>query len=151
MSDPFALPQRLVVSPPLDAAERDLFAALALWPGRPRSRSPWALCADGCCLELVEGASAGDAEEWLRFLLRELLSPRARVARERAAGVGLHEHRIDGRILVELPVPVLIAVRASRVRTMRLDDELLAAEDRRRAGPGEVVELRTDRAHRTER
>ncbi|WP_244931626.1 hypothetical protein [Nocardioides sp. W7] len=151
MSDPFTLPQRLVVSPPLDASERDLVAGLGLWPGRPRPRSPWSVCADGCCLDLADGVSAGLAEDWLRFLLRELLSPRARVARERAAAVGLQDHRVDGRVLVDVPSPMLIAVRASRVRSLRLDDEQFAVEDRPRAGPGEVVELRRDRAQSTER
>lgn len=148
MPDPFALPQRLVVSPPLDATERALVAGLGLWPGRPRGRSPWTLCADGCCLDLAGGAALDAATAWLRFLLRELLSPRAAAARGRARAAGLADHRVDGRVLVGDPEPMLITVAASRVREHRLDDELFPVDERPRAGRAPVVELR---GHRTER
>lgn len=148
MPDPFALPQRLVVSPPLDDRERALVAGLGLWPGRPRSRSPWSVCDDGCCLDLASGATPPVAGEWLRFLLRELLSPRAAAARERAAGAGLVDHRVDGRVLVGVVAPLLLAVTASRVREVRLDDELFPVDGRAGAGPADVVELH---GHSTER
>jgi hypothetical protein len=146
--DPFALPQRLVVSPPLDAAERALVTGVGLWPGRPRGRSPWTLCDDGCCLDLRGGATAEAATGWLRFLLRELLSPRAGAARVRAAAAGFAHHRVDGRVIVGAPEPVLLAVAASRVREHRLDDELFPLDERPRPERAPVVELR---GHRTER
>lgn len=148
MPDPFALPQRLVVTPPLDPAELALVHRLALWPGRPRGRSPWRLCADGCCLDLATGATPELAADWLRFVLRELLSPRSAAARERASAAGLRPHRVDGRALVDAHAPVLLAVVASRVRTIRLDDELFPVGERPRPEPAPVVELR---GHRTER
>lgn len=151
MPDPFALPQRLVVSPPLDGAERALVAGLDLWPSRPRGRSPWAPCEDGCCLDLATDAGLVAAAGWLRFWLRELLSPRSAAARERAASVGLADHRVDGRVLVGSPAPVLLAVVASRVREVRLDDELFPVDGEQRSGPATVVELSPGRAHRTER
>jgi len=148
--DPFALPQRLVVSPPLAAPERALVAGLGLWPGRPRGRSPWTVCADGCCLDLATDAPLAAAADWLRFWLRELLSPRAEDARERAAAAGLVAHRVDGRVLVGAQAPVLLAVTASRVREVRLDDELFPVDGAPTA-PADVVELHRSRAHRTER
>lgn len=148
MTDPFALPQRLVVSPPLDAAERALVAGLDLWPGRPRDRTPWTVCDNGCCLDLARGATLASAAGWLRFLLRELLSPRAAAARERAAAAGLAPHRVDGRVLVGVHEPVLLAVAASRVREQRLDDELFPVDGQPRTGPATVVELW---GHSTER
>lgn len=151
MPDPFAVPQRLVISPPLDARERALVAGLDLWPGRPRLRSPWSVCADGCCLDLAPDAAPSAAADWLRFLLRELLSPRSAAARERAASAGLADHRVDGRVLVGVPAPVQLAVTASRVRELRLDDELFPVGAGARGGPGEVVELRGDEPQSTER
>lgn len=152
MPDPFALPQRLVVSPPLATSERDLVAGLDLWPGRPRVRSPWTVCAEGCCLDLARGTPVTTAAEWLRFLLRELLSPRSAAARDRAAAAGLLDHRVDGRVLVRAHAPVLLSVSASRVREVRLDDELFPVDGRGRSGPGEVVELHGHPpAQRTER
>jgi hypothetical protein len=146
--DPFAVPQRLVVSPPLDAAERALVGRLVLWPGRPRGRSPWRLCDDGCCLDLAPGASPAVAADWLRFWLRELLSPRAAEARERAASAGLGRHRVDGRVLVDASSPVLLRVTDSRLREVRLDDELFPVEERPRPDPAPVVELRGQRTER---
>jgi hypothetical protein len=148
VSDPFALPQRLVVSPPLDAPERALVAGLDLWPGRPRGRSPWTLCDQGCCLDLATGTTRPAALDWLRFWMRELLSPRSTAARERAAAAGLVDHRVDGRVLVGAHAPVLLAVAASRVREVRLDDELFPVEEKPRSSPAVVVELS---GHRTER
>lgn len=141
MTDPFAVPQRLVISPPLAAPERRFVAGLGLWPGRPRGRTPWTVCADGCCLHLADDATRAAALAWLRFLLRELLSPRAVAARERAAAAGLGGHRVDGRVLVGGHAPVLLAVAASRVREVLLDDELFPVDDREREGPADVVEL----------
>lgn len=151
MTDPFALPQRLVVSPPLTAPERRLVAGIDLWPGRPRGRSPWSVCADGCCLDLAGDADRAASVAWLRFWLRELLSPRASAARERAEALGLAGHRVDGRVLVGARAPVLLAVAASRVREVLLDDELFPVDEREQAGPAEVVELsaRSDRPRRS--
>ena len=85
----------LAVQPPLDADESELVAGLAgvgpgprrVWPGQPGRRSPWVPCPDGCCLALEPRAGAGaDPVEWLRFLVREVLAPQARVPRERSPG-----------------------------------------------------------------
>jgi hypothetical protein len=77
-------PQTVSVRPPLDAREVDLVAGLAgagrsvrqVWPGQPGPRSPWLPCADGCCL-VAEPRPDTDPVGWLRFLVREILAPRA--------------------------------------------------------------------------
>lgn len=101
---------RITVSPPLDASEVAFLAAFArgqvrdhvgragrsspsgevvrrLWPGQPRTTSPWAPCADGCCLVLAVGAveTPGAAAQWLRFLVGTFL---------------LARHRVDGGVVV---------------------------------------------------
>ena len=150
MPDPFDLPQRLCVAPALGPDERTLLSGFAtatvrrVWPGQPGARSPWTVCAEGCCLLLSERVGPERAALWLRFLLRELVAARSYDARLRAEAAGLGHHRVDGRVLVAggLRGPRLLRVADSRVRELVLDDELFAVEEARR-GPGraEVVDL----------
>lgn len=100
---------RLVrVSPPLGPSEVELLAGLAgaptslrrMWPGQPGARSPWLPCESGCCLVAEERAGA-DPVVWMRFLVKEVLAPRARDALVRAERFGLPGgHRLDGRVLL---------------------------------------------------
>ncbi|NPC97461.1 hypothetical protein [Nocardioides sp. zg-DK7169] len=165
MPHPFDLPQRLCLTPAFDARERAVLAGFAtgavrrVWPGQPGARSPWTVCADGCCLMLSDRVGPDTAALWLRFLLRELVAPRSEAARRRAEAAGLVPHRVDGRVLVARDQgepgeageprgaagagpPRLIRVADSRVRELALDDELVALDERRRpAGRAEVVDL----------
>lgn len=104
--------QRIRVVPPLEEHERDVLLALAaqhtegrparIWSGQPRSRSPWLPCASGCCLTPAPGRVGEHRALWLRFLIREVVAPRADDAVARAARVGLGvSHRLDGTVLVE--------------------------------------------------
>ena len=155
--------ERITVEPPLDPAEAALVGGLAgagagprrLWAGQPGHRSPWLPCLDGCCLVLESRphlAPPADPATWLRFLIREVLAPRAAAARARAGQVGLPGgHRLQGRVLLDLdgPRPRLVVVSSNRVREMRLDDELFPVERPPRRPAGEVVPLgRTTRARR---
>ncbi len=150
MPDPSELPQGLAVSPPLAATERAVVASFGpqadvrrLWAGQPHGRSPWASCADGCCLDLALRSEPAEAVAWLRFLLREVLSPRAVASARRTAAAGLPGgHRVDGRVLVGESAPVLVTVAASRVHEVRLDDDHLPLEPRSRSRCAEVVALR---------
>jgi hypothetical protein len=119
--------QVLRVSPPLDPSEVELLAGLAgadrvvrrVWPGQPGPRSPWVPCDRGCCLA-VEPRVGVDPVVWVRFLLKELLAPQARVARERAERVGLPGgHRLDGRIVLDRTR--LLAVAGRQVRLTRAE------------------------------
>lgn len=154
MPDPFDLPQRLCLTPALDPGERVLLSGFAsaaavrrVWPGQPGARSPWTVCADGCCLLLADRVPPPAAAAWLRFLLRELVAPRSKEACRRAGRAGLGRHRVDGRVLVaadpgDAVGPRLLRVADSRVREIALDDELLPVDGPRRpAGPAEVVDL----------
>lgn len=97
----------ITVTPPLDASEVAFLAALGtgpvrdhagrasppgadvrrVWPGQPRTTSPWTPCADGCCLVRSAGAVQGPgvAAQWLRFLVGTFL---------------LTRHRVDGGVVV---------------------------------------------------
>jgi hypothetical protein len=142
-------PTVLAVQPPLDARETELVAGLAgvgpgprrVWPGQPGRRSPWVPCPDGCCLALELRAEA-DPVEWLRFLVREVLAPEARVPRERAQRWGLPGgHRVDGEVvLAGVLRPRLLVAVGRRVRVVPLDEDLSPPEPQRRVR-GEVVEL----------
>jgi len=122
-------PQVVTVRPPLDAPEAEVVAGLAgagpgprrLWPGQPGPRSPWVPCAGGCCLVLEE-RSRGEPADWLRFLLREVLAPTARAARERAERVGLTgAHRLTGRVSLDGVLgPRTLVVAGRRVRMVPL-------------------------------
>lgn len=151
--------ERITISPPLDADESRLVGGLAgvgdgprrVWAGQPSSRSPWLPCADGCCLVLEArphlGSRAGgrvDPATWLRFLIREVLSPRAAQPRARAERLGLPGgHLLRGRVLLDVdgPRPVLVVVSSNRVREMPLDGDLFPRERPPRRAPGEVVPL----------
>ncbi|WP_205471574.1 hypothetical protein [Nocardioides sp. SYSU D00038] len=149
MLRPRDLTQLVVVDPPLEPRTRALVAGLAavpgatrvVWPGQPGPRSPWAPCPDGCCLVLCDDDPG--AARWLRFLVRELVAPRAAGPLRRSRRMGLPGgHRLDGRALVEHggSGPVLVVVTHNRVREVPLDDDLFPLR-RPRRGPGEVVPL----------
>ena len=153
--------QRITVVPPLDDDEVRLLGGLAgvgegprrVWPGQPGRRSPWLTCNDGCCLVLESRPHLGAASEpatWLRFLVREVLAPRAAAPRARAAELGLSGgHRLDGRVLLDVdgPRPVMVVVSGNRVREMPLDDDLFPLERPPPKKAGEVVSLeRTSRS-----
>jgi hypothetical protein len=150
----------VTVRPALAASEAELVAGLAgagsgprrVWPGQPDRRSPWVPCSDGCCL-VAEPRPGADPVEWLRFLVRELLSPEAREPKERARRLGLPgAHRVDGQVLLGgvLRPRLLVAV-GRRVRVVALDDDLFPLErPPRRGGRGEVVPL-VSRSQSTER
>jgi hypothetical protein len=147
--------ERITVEPPLDRAESAVVGGLAgvgagprrVWPGQPSRRSPWLPCADGCCLVLESRphlGSAADPATWLRFLIREVLAPRATEARARADRLGLPGgHRLQGRVLLDVDrrLPTLVVVSSNRVREMRLDEDLFPVERPPRRAPGEVVPL----------
>lgn len=147
--------ERIAVEPPLDREEAALVGGLAgvgrgprrVWPGQPGRRSPWLPCVDGCCLVLETrppSGSATDPATWLRFLIREVLAPRAAGPRSRADRLGLPgRHRLLGRVLLDLegPRPRLLVVSSNRVREVPLDDELFPLERPPRRAPGEVVPL----------
>jgi hypothetical protein len=112
----------VTVRPPLAAGELELVAGFAgvgagprsLWPGQPGPRSPWVPCADGCCL-VAEGGHGTDPVRWLRFLVREVLSPQARDARERAARFGVPGgHQVEGRVVLKGPLEDHVLVAAGR-------------------------------------
>ncbi len=117
--------RRVRVEPRLEADEIDLLRSLAgrsdnvrrIWPGQPGPRSPWVPCDAGCCL-VAERRPAGDLTAWLRFLLRELLAPRAAASVRRAAGMGLPGgHLVEGQVEVRSgAVSRLVVVRANRVQ-----------------------------------
>lgn len=148
--------QRLRIVPALEPALVDLVGGLAgvgdgprrLWPGQPGLRSPWLPCLSGCCLGLEDRPSRApgdDAATWLRFLIREVLAPRAAGPRRRAGELGLSTvHQVDGRVLIEHEShqPRLLVVSKNRVRVIDLDEDLFPVEPvRERRGPGEVVPL----------
>ena len=142
--------QGVAVRPPLDAREVDLVAGLAgagpgvrrVWPGQPGLRSPWRPCERGCCLVADERPEA-DRVGWLRFLVREILAPRATVPRARAERLGLTGgHRLEGRILlddVEGVRPRLLVASGRRVRVVEVD-EVQAGEVVRMRSPGQSTE-----------
>lgn len=155
--------ERISITPPLDRAEAEVVGALAgvgagprrVWAGQPSARSPWLPCADGCCLVLESRphlGAAADPATWLRFLIREVLAPRAVLARARAGRLGLPGgHRLKGRVLLDVdgPRPRLVVVSSNRVRELRLDDDLFPVERPPRRARGEVVPLeRTARGGR---
>jgi hypothetical protein len=147
--------ERITVEPPLDRAEAALVGGLAgvgsgprrVWAGQPSRRSPWLPCLDGCCLVLESRphrATAADPAAWLRFLIREVLAPRAAASRTRAERLGLPGgHLLKGRVLLDLDGsrPRLLVVTSNRVREVRLDDDLFPVERPPRRAPGEVVPL----------
>jgi hypothetical protein len=111
------------VSPPLDGHEIDVLRSLAgvgvvrrIWPGQPGPRSPWLPCGGGCCL-VAQHRPARDLTAWMRFLLRELLAPRAAASVRRAASLDLPgAHVLDGQVEVKAgAVSRLVVVRANRV------------------------------------
>jgi hypothetical protein len=118
-----------------------------VWPRQPGSRSPWLPCADGCCLVLEARPQPGgraDPATWLRFLVREVLAPRAADARARADRLGLPGgHQLTGRVLLDVdgPRPLLVVVSSNRVREIPLDKDLFPLERPPRRAPGEVVPL----------
>ena len=155
--------ERITVEPPLDQAEAALLGGLAgvgagprrVWRGQPSRRSPWLPCLDGCCLVLESRPQlvcAADPATWLRFLIREVLAPRAAEARARADRLGLPGgHRLRGRVLLDVDRgrPRLVVVSSNRVRELQLDDELFPVERPPRRPAGEVVPLeRTTRRSR---
>lgn len=97
----------VTVTPPLDRSEVAFLAAFAgapvrdhdgrpspgttsvrrVWPGQPRTTSPWTPCAQGCCVVRTAGAAdaPGVAAQWLRFLVSTFL---------------LARHRVDGGVVV---------------------------------------------------
>lgn len=116
--------RRVRVEPRLDADEIELVRALAgrgevrrIWPGQPGPRCPWVPCDHGCCL-VAQQQPAADLTAWMRFLLRELLAPRASASVRRAAEMGLSGgHVVEGRVEVRLGlVSRLVVVRANRVQ-----------------------------------
>ena len=121
---PHPAPQRsLTVDPPLDADEIALLRSLAgvgevrrIWPGQPGPRSPWLPCGGGCCL-VAQHRPASVLADWMRFLLRELLAPRAVASRQRASEAGLPGgHTVEGRVDVRSGVVSrVVLVRANRV------------------------------------
>ena len=124
MTHPADDKRRVRVEPVLDANEIDLLRSLAgrtevrrMWPGQPGARSPWVPCDDGCCL-VAQRRPADDLTAWLRFLLRELLAPRAAASARRASALGLHGgHVLEGQVEVTLgAVSRLVVVRANRVQ-----------------------------------
>jgi hypothetical protein len=153
--DPDDETQRITVVPALPPPRLALVGGLAgvgpgprrLWPGQPGRRSPWLPCASGCCLVLEERPSrdpGGDPATWLRYLIREVLAPRAAGPAERARRLGLSRlHRLDGRVLLDPdgPRPRLLVVSSNRVRVIDLDEDLFPVEPASRRGPGEVVPL----------
>lgn len=113
------------VRPPLDASEVAFLATFAapstqgagharaaragpgggglrrVWPGQPRTTSPWTPCAQGCCLVAVAGVVEvpGAAAQWMRFLLATFLGNRHRVhggARVRVRGRPPELVMVDG-------------------------------------------------------
>jgi hypothetical protein len=143
--------QVVTVRPPLSAREVELVAGLAgvgpgprqVWPGQPGRRSPWLPCAGGCCL-VADARPGADPAVWLRFLLREVLSPAARKPRERARRLGLPGgHRVEGRVLLDgvLRPRLLVAV-GRRVRVVPLDEDLFPVDPPIRRARGEVVVLK---------
>jgi len=93
--------------------------------------------------------------QWLRFLVREVLAPEARVARERARAFGLAGgHRVEGRVVLEgvLHPRLLVAV-GRRVRVVALDEDPLSGRlspvEQPQRARGEVVDL-TGRLDSTE-
>lgn len=116
--------RRVRVDPALDAYEIHLLRSLAgrtevrqIWPGQPGARCPWVPCDDGCCL-VAQRRPADDLTAWLRFLLRELLAPRAAASMRRASALGLPgAHVVDGQVEVRVgAVSRLVVVRANRVQ-----------------------------------
>ena len=114
----------VTVDPPLDADEIDLLRSLAgvgevrrIWPGQPGPRSPWLPCGGGCCL-WAQHRPASDLAAWIRFLLREILAPRATASVRRVREQGLPGgHVVEGRVEVELGAASrLVVVRANRVQ-----------------------------------
>jgi len=113
------------IEPPLEQREVAVLAGLAgradavrrMWPGQPGPRSPWQPCPDGCCLR-ADRRSIDELATWLRFLIREVLAPRAAKPRARAQALGLPgEHRVEGRLHVEgRVVDRVLVVRHNRVR-----------------------------------
>ena len=117
------LKRSVTVEPPLEAHEIELLRSLAgvglvrrIWRGQPGSRSPWLPCGGGCCL-VAQHRSARDLAVWMRFLLRELLSPRTTASVSRAAAAGLlGGHRVSGQVEVKAGATSrLVVVRSNRV------------------------------------
>jgi hypothetical protein len=117
------LQRSVTVDPPLDVVEIDVLRSLAgvgavrrIWPGQPGPRSPWLPCGGGCCL-VAQHRSASDLTAWLRFLLRELLAPRAAASARRATALGLPgAHVLTGQVEVKAGHESrLVVVRANRV------------------------------------
>jgi hypothetical protein len=142
--------QVVTVRPPLAPREVELVAGLAgvgsgprqVWPGQPGRRSPWLPCAGGCCL-VAEPRSRAEPAQWLRFLVREVLSPVAREPRERARRTGLPGgHHVEGRVLLDGVLgPRLLVATGRRVRVVPLDEDLFPVEPPTRRARGEVVDL----------
>ena len=116
--------RRVRVDPPLGATEIELLRSLAgvgvvrrMWPGQPGPRSPWLPCGGGCCL-VPQHRPASDLSAWMRFLLRELLAPRASASVRRATELGLPGgHVVEGQVEVKQgAVSRLVVVRANRVQ-----------------------------------
>ncbi|MXG91935.1 hypothetical protein [Nocardioides flavescens] len=113
----------LRVDPPLTATEIELLAGLAGWrgavrrvlPPQPTPRSPWVPCRDGCCLRLARRHREEPAA-WLRWLVREVLDPRAAPALRRAGRLGLAGgHAVGGEIPLAAGTGARLVVRANRV------------------------------------
>jgi hypothetical protein len=103
-------------------------------------------------------APDADLAAWLRFLLREVLDPRAREPKERAERLGLPGgHRVEGRVLLDdVRRPQLLVAAGRRVRVIELDEDLFPVEPGPQRGGGEVVDLAghidtARRGHSTER
>jgi hypothetical protein len=118
-----ALKRSVTVDPPLDAEEIDLLRSLAgvgvvrrIWPGQPGPRSLWLPCGGGCCL-VAQHRPASDLTAWMRFLLRELLAPRAAASVRRTTELGLPGgHLVQGEVEVKVGVVSrLVVVKANRV------------------------------------
>lgn len=113
------------VDPPLTPREVDLVSGLAGAPGvvrrilppQPTPRSPWLVCAEGCCLRLALRVGE-DPAGWLRWLVRELLDPRSQSACRRARLLALDgAHVLTGEVVVRPgPQAARLVVRANRVR-----------------------------------
>ena len=89
---------------------------------------------------------AADPAAWLRFLIREVLAPRAAGPSARARQLGLPGgHRLQGRVLLDVDRarPRLVVVSSNRVSEVGLDENLFPVERPPRRGPGEVVPLET--------
>ncbi|MCY7396456.1 MAG: hypothetical protein LH468_09960 [Nocardioides sp.] len=156
-------PQHLRVVPPLQEHERAALLELAghdtggrparIWRGQPRSRSPWLPCGSGCCLLPGPGPVGQHRAVWLRFLVREVVAPRAPASVARATQLGLGQvHRLDGTVLVRGPggLTHLVSVTANRVSDTRSGpvrdrpgpEMVQQRREPRRRGP--VVQLRRD-------